>query len=48
MYGHTLKWTQQPDGKWVARCSCGGWAGFGKNRGVIQRNWNRKHIDKIK
>lgn len=47
IYGHKLKWTQQPDGKWVAECSCKQWSSFGKNKNAILNRWNKKHINPL-
>lgn len=45
--GHTLKFTTQPDGKVVGRCSCGKWSGFGKTKKYVQDQWNKKHINSL-
>lgn len=45
MNGHTLKVTKQPDGKYVGRCSCGKWMGFGKTERYVRGQWDKKHIN---
>jgi hypothetical protein len=44
-FGHKLRWTQQPDGKWAAQCSCGKWAGIGKTKEYVRSKWDEKHIE---
>lgn len=44
---HKLKWTKQPDGRWVGTCSCGKWYGLGKTKSYVTNRWNKAHINPL-